>query len=687
MESKFDRCVVVNNTLLFFILLLTSIPSLTAAKADEDLGYLFKMSLEELLKVQVTGSTLTPKELRMVPSSVTVFSHKEIRNLGLDTLDELMNMVPGFQSYRSSTTPLHNPYSSRGRRIGSPAAEILIMVDGIRLAEPRNSGSALVVPKYPLIQIERVEFIRGPGSAVYGSNAMMGVINVTTRSGVDEVNIGYGSFTRRKAHLLTTQQLGDVTVDLLAGIDMDEGDDYRVLDTFSSKRIATNDPRDIASVDIKLHRKDTRLNLQYYGYKAKNFYELSGISNGFNERSGRLTTISIKQALDWQTVSSSVWVSYSRSRVATSAQLTAPDALAVNSSPSSNDALFASAAWDNYSETRLLWHNDWTTKLQSSLQFGVELRHIDAPETIAQNNFDMGDLANGTIPIRYYGSLLASTPVQAASKRDITGLYGQYQHQLFDNTQLTLGLRYDDFTTIGSHLSPRFGWVQALNDHHSLKLLYGEAFRAPSESELNLVNNPVYLGNTELEPETVQTSELIWMGQWSDTGLSLGYFESRYKNAITVVDRDEYRISENVGQGPSKGFELEFIHQLNEHWMLRSSYTDFIELPALSFREADQLASLMVNYQLENWNANLVAAYHSDRDMPALDSNGKRITVTDYWLLFGKLQYTFNYQWRATIQMKNLTDKDYLAPPTSSTIIEGIPNRGYEILAGFIWQF
>ncbi len=74
--------------------------------------------------------------------------------------------------------------------------------------------------------------------------------------------------------------------------------------------------------------------------------------------------------------------------------------------------------------------------------------------------YDLGDLANGNFPIRFYGTLLATTPVQSGSNRDIIGLYGQYQRRLFEKTHLTLGLRYDDFSSIGSELSPRLGLVQ-----------------------------------------------------------------------------------------------------------------------------------------------------------------------------------------------------------------------------------
>jgi len=672
---------------LFFSLIFTCALNSMAFQSENNIDYLFKLSLEELLKVKVSGSTLTPKELKTVPSSVTVFTHGEINRLGLDTLDELANLVPGFQSYRSSFSPLEYPLSSRGRRIGNAGSEILIMVDGIRLAEPRNSGNAFIAPKYPLMHIKRVEFIRGPGSAVYGSNAMMGLINIITRADVNEVTVSSGSFNRRKGHLLSSTNQGDLTLDLFAYLDIDEGDDYQAVDTFSSNRIGTDDPRDLAGLNVKLQWQNTYLNIQHNQFRVEKFYEYNNINNGFNQRAGYLSSISVKQDFDWRAISSYVWLSYTDSRLNISGQLTEPGAFTNNSTPPSSDALFASVQFDDYTETRMQWHNDWNINLQSSFQFGIEFRQIHAPETIVKNNFDLGDLASGNFPIRYYGSLLATTAVQAKSRRDIVGLYGQYQHRLFENSHLTLGLRHDDFSNIGAQLSPRFGLVQVLNDHHSLKLLYGEAFRAPSEGELNLLNNPVIFGNPDLKPETVQSSELIWVGQWPNTGISLGYFESHFKNAIGWTVSGRVRTLGNVEQGPSKGFELELAHELNDHWLLRGTYTNMIETPDLSFRESNKLASLMANYQQSNWNANLFATYHNEQDVPALDGDGNRIRLQGDWVFFAKLRYNFPSNWQAFLQVKNLLNREYFTASTTAVLTEGTPNRGREILAGIDWHF
>jgi len=672
---------------LVFSLFLTTALNPTQLLAEGSLDYLFALSLEDLLKVKVIGSTLTPKDLKTVPSAVTVFTHKEIKNLGLDSLDELVNLVPGFQSFRTPVSPLEFPIASRGRSISGEGTELLILVDGMRVAQPRNSGSNIPMAKYPLQHIARVEFIRGPGSAVYGSNAMMAVINIITRSDANEVNISYGSFSRRKAHLQASQKIGDAMLDLLANIDMDEGDEYRVPDSFTSNRIVTQDPGQLAHINLKLHWQNTQINLQHNQSSNEDFYQSYNVANGINGRESEFTAISLKQNFDWQAIKSGLWLSYTLVEETFSAQLAGPGVFTGVSSPDSSDAWFVHGKYDDYSETRLLWHNDWELTAHKNVQFGLEYRYIYAPNAIVNSNFDLVDVANANIPFRYYGSSLGASVAQSASSRDIVGLYGQYQHQMFDDTRLTLGLRYDDFSSIGSNLSPRFALVQELNDQHSVKLLYGEAFRAPTEAELNFVNNPVILGNPELVPETVQTIELIWLGQWSDTGMTLGYFENRFKDAIVLDVSSPTLVYANSDDDPSKGVEFEIIHQLNKHWLWRGTYTAIIDASESSFRKTDQLASMMVNVQHTNWNANLIAMYHGDQGMPALNDNGERNSFDGYWVFSGKLQYQFDSQLQTFLQVKNLLDKDYLTPITVDSPAEGTPHRGREILAGMVWLF
>ncbi len=656
--------------------------------AAENMDNFFSMSLEELMQVEITGSTLTPESLNSVPSAVTVFSHEQIKKMGLDSLDELISLVPGFQSYRISRSSMSISISARGRRVGNASAEILLLIDGQRLNDPRTSGSTPML-KLPLMQIERIEFIRGPaGSAVYGSNAMLGVVNIITRSDASEVGVAVGSYDRKQGYLMTSHKSGDFSVDLFAYFDKDDGDDYTLPNTFGPGQVETDDPRELTNFNLKLKWKKTRLNIQQNQVQAENFYEQNNISNGFNQRKTAISFISLKQDFNWQAVSSFVQVSHTFSRLLTSGQLISATAAAALSGGAGSEPMYASADFVHYNETQLQWHNDWKIKDRNSLQFGVEFRYIDAPGTIADSNYDLGDLANRNFPIRYYAGSTNNTLVQAASTRNIVGVYTQYQQQMFENTQMTMGLRYDHFSEIGGEFSPRLGFVQTLTPHHSVKLLYGEAFRAPTENELNLLNNPVLLGNMKLKPETVQTWDLIWLGQWKYTSFSLGYFENNFKNSIIQEDigggTSQFK---NADQDPSKGFEFEISHELNKHWLLRGSYTNFTEIPDSSLAEADQFASLMINYQRNMWNANLIATYFDQRTTLVSGNNSVPLALDDYWQVYGKLIYNFTEDLRTYVQLKNLLDENYQTPNASQKLSVGTANRGREVLAGVVWKY
>jgi len=673
-------------------ILITALLVSSTISAHQEGEDFLAMSLQELLQVEITGSTLTSENSTTVPAAVSVFTHDEIIRMGVDTLDELMNLVPGFQSSRTSFSSLIYPFSSRGRRIAQPSAEVLVLVDGQRLQDPSTSGSAEVIPKYPLINIQRVEFMRGPGASVYGSNAMMGVINIITRSGVNELSASYGSFNRQQIYMQTSTKLDHGTIDVFGHIEKDDGDNYTVQDTFSPNQVDTDDPRKLANLNIKVHWDNTLLNIQHNQFKSNNFYEADGISNNFNERDAMLSSIALKHDFNWKSVNSYARLSYSRSELNLSAQLTPAgffnNGTPPESSPLSNDPLMVSPAFKNFTETLAQIHNNWNINKQSSLQFGIEFRHLDIPDVIAENNFDVGELANGINPVTYYGSLQPTTTVQARSTRHIAGLYSQLQHQLFDQTELTIGLRYDEFSDIDSQVSPRLGLVQTINSRHNLKLLYGEAFRAPAENELNLQNNVRILGNDELKAETVQSLELIWVAQWEQTGFSMGVFENKFDDSIVQTNIGNGKLQyTNTDQSGIEGFEFELLHEFTPQWLLRVSYTNLYELPELSFHEADQLGSLMLNYQKKKLQANLIATYSGEREMATAGSDSNRITLEDYWQLFAKINYKFSTNWRFYIQAKNLLGEDYLTPASNALLMEGVSNRDREILTGVILEF
>ena len=661
---------------------------LSFVQAREAVDDLLSLSLEDLLKLKVTGSTLTAESRKTVPSAVTVFTHDEIRRMGLDYLDELIFLVPGFQSFRTSFSAMINRTSARGRSLDGLSSGILILVDGQRVVDPRSSSSGIILRKFPLNFIERVEFIRGPGSAVYGSNAMLGVINIITRRSANELSFALGSLERQQFSWHASTALGQASIDLFARFEQDQGKDYTMADVYTPAFIRTSDARELVNFNVRASWQQSQLMLEHRRDKEQGFYQHGTLSEDFNRGESEFTAFSLKQDFHWYGTDAWLWLGYHTVRNISYLQFSAAGDLAGISQPSSDAPLYVNSDFDDATEQRLQWHNSRSFSGQSSVQFGLEYRHIKAPKSLARNNFDLAQLVNGQLPVTFYGELKATSVLQAGSQRDVFGLYGQYRHQLFKDTVLTLGARYDHFSQIGDKLSPRLALVHGINEYHSLKLLYGQAFQAPNEAQQHIKNNPVTLGNPGLKPETVKTSELIWLAQWPDTAFSLGYFENHFEDAILLQDNPEGgTVFGNTRQSPVKGFEFEYSYQLSPQWLLRGNYSHFSEKPDLSFREADQLGAVMVNYQQDKWNVNVIAGYYGQRQTPTGGSEMLLNKLGSYWLVFTKLSYHFSAGLLGYLQVKNLLDKTYRTPTQHSNLKEAAPQRGREILAGITWKF
>jgi iron complex outermembrane receptor protein len=146
---------------------------------------LFDMSIEELMDIRVDtvyGASKRSQSVAAAPASVTIVTAEEIRRYGYRTLADVLRSAPGF--YINYDRSYHFIGTRGFRRPGDYDTRILLLIDGHRLND--NVGdSPLFGTQFPLDVelIERVEIIRGPGSSLYGSNAVLAVVNVITKQG------------------------------------------------------------------------------------------------------------------------------------------------------------------------------------------------------------------------------------------------------------------------------------------------------------------------------------------------------------------------------------------------------------------------------------------------------------------------------------------------------------------------
>jgi len=140
---------------------------------------LTELSLEELLKVEITSASRKAQRLADTAAAVFVITQDDIRRSGATSIPEALRMAPGLHVARFGTNKW--AVSARGDN-GRFANKLLVLMDGRSIYTPLYSGVLWEAHDTLLEDIERIEVIRGPGAAMWGANAVNGVINIITRA-------------------------------------------------------------------------------------------------------------------------------------------------------------------------------------------------------------------------------------------------------------------------------------------------------------------------------------------------------------------------------------------------------------------------------------------------------------------------------------------------------------------------
>lgn len=150
------------------------------------------MSLTDLMSVKVITASKTQQSINEVPSTVHVITADQIKDRGYFTLEEALSDLPGFQ-FRNILG-----FNSYVFLRGAPSQNnlILLMVDGVQINE-LNSGGFYAGGQFIMSDIDQIEVVYGPASALYGTNAVSGIVNIITKKPVGKtghVSILGGNF-------------------------------------------------------------------------------------------------------------------------------------------------------------------------------------------------------------------------------------------------------------------------------------------------------------------------------------------------------------------------------------------------------------------------------------------------------------------------------------------------------------
>src|SRR5580692_11539564 len=174
------------------------------------------LSLEELMQVKVESAALHPQTLQDAPASVTIITAEDIRKYGYRTLGEALASVRGFNVSNDRT---YETVGVRGYDLpGDYDSHVLVLVNGHNMADNIFDYMLFFGNGFPIDMnlIKQIEIIRGPASALYGSNAIFATVNVITKApdeaGPLTMTTDAGSFGEKKVQISDTESLGSAKV-------------------------------------------------------------------------------------------------------------------------------------------------------------------------------------------------------------------------------------------------------------------------------------------------------------------------------------------------------------------------------------------------------------------------------------------------------------------------------------------
>lgn len=466
---------------LYFSLILTlfSYP-VFASKQFED------MSLEQLMNINITGASKYEQKQSEVAAAVTVITRSDIRAYGWRTLSEILTSLPGVFSTYDNT---YNYVGVRGFNIlGDFNTRILVSINGNRINDATYDQGPMG-RDFPLDVdlIERIEFIPGPGSAVYGQNAMLGVVNIITRKGSNvngiEVSGSYQTAEVMPQERATLGKTFDNGVDALISV---SGVQARGENLFF-------DYGDAGISGVARHMDGENVK-QVFARAEKGPVSFDFIYG--NRKKDDPTAIYFSDPL--------VSGQYLKDRRLNS-QLQYNDNF-INNTLNVLGRLFI-GKYDY--DSPLVYEGQKTLSTGPSFWHGAELRFVSS--AIASHKLMAGVEYQNNTHIKQTFEYLENPADNLIVRSSVvrTGVYLQDEWRITDTLSSTLGVRYDYNNWIGNRLSPRGALIWQATPKTSFKAIYGRAHRSPNSYERDYGDGVSQIANPGLRGETIDAAELV----------------------------------------------------------------------------------------------------------------------------------------------------------------------------------
>ncbi len=621
-------------------------------------------SLEELLRtelqrpvsdVAVSTATRQSQSAELSPALTQVVTRQDIQRLGLRTLGDVLRRFTGLQARDDG---LFTRVSVRGIGPGDFNGRVLFLLDGLRLNE--NIYDAAQIDQDFLLDlslVERVEFAPGPGSALYGANALLGVVNVVTQRADQlagaQLRLGVGPRGRWDSRWSWATRTEGGWEWLLAGSSTD------IPDALSSWVLDPELARAIRPYEWDRARR-LLVSVRQGGWMARlggtdrvrgevsAIPELDRLGQASDQTFFRFGQLAWEgDALGWDWATSLAW-QQSRYRY------DEPWALNGTEPPETYrfEALGRWAQWE------LRGARAWG---DHHITAGVELQR-DQRQRFRFQVFDVAPLA--TLDDDERGRRL--------------GLFVQDEWRLSERQRLVLGWRHDRSGFGVRRGSPRLAYLWSPEPGHSVKLLWGTAFRAPNRFERSNNQDADLLPP---RPERVRSTELVWEGR---LGADWAVRASAYQ--LRLLDPSAQQLDGSYLTQPgqrTRGLDLSAERRWDSGWQLQAGLS--------AQRGRDQLGAPLPlsprwtaqwRVSSPNWGGAWRLSAHGT--LQSAQRDGER-HLSGYGLVHAHLHWQAQPQLALSLGVQNLGGRRYLesAAGAGTGLIE---RRGAQWQAGLVWR-
>lgn len=593
-----------SNTFLKIVYTLFLLPNIVLAQVDtaqsvikDPIVDLFEMDLEQLINLKVVVSSKKEMSASEAPGIITAYSSKHIEQFGYFTLNQLADITPGYGSFQVFGERV---YETRGRRAGSfDNNKHLTLIDGIPFNFTRNYKSP-TQNDLPLFFADKVEFLKGPASALYGNAAYYGVVSVSSKD-LSKENInnevrlsGGNTIQERRIHYSTGKQTKKGSFNFNYGYySAGQSGDFLGHDSLGIDSLYRNwDDENSSFIYTKYTFEKGKSKGLTLGLLYSN--KVSGLGEFWWGPS------SMTNELTWQSMTP--FIKYNR----TKGNWTLNSYLKGQSSYENgkyaalqNPSLDSSGNFNNTSHRIFSEYNSNSGNLEAFGELSGDLGH-EFKIRIGLN-YD-GRREQGTP--RSYAAFLNSADSTNPSYEELityensltfhtisSFLHLEKNISFLNGLSLIGGIREDfGYTSLNQYVqfSPRLGLVQKINKTFTYKLLYGSALRAPGIKEVGL--NQETMSDLEsnnqsgdfiksISAETFQSLESSLVYSKKSITSSLTGYKNRSFNSLDGISNNNVNYFINSSTHTTVyGFEFDLNAVVNKNLYITLSHSSsFLE--------------------------------------------------------------------------------------------------------------